>query len=350
MKLFIVAGTRPNFIKVAPIIRALNKRSIKFTLVHTGQHYDYEMSSVFFKDLDIPNPDIHLGIGSGTHAEQTGRIMIEFEKVLISANPNLVLVVGDVNSTLATALAAVKLHIPIAHVEAGIRSGDKRMPEEVNRLLTDHISTYLFTTSHYDDDNLLREGISTRWIHRVGNVMVDSLLSNIGKVKSILTPHSYILLTLHRSSNVDNKEMLSSILKVVGSLGMPVIFPAHPRTLKNIKGFGLTPNFNIVSPQGYLNFLGLEKNARIVITDSGGVQVETTILGVPCLTLLNSPLWPITHEQGTNILIEGDMVKLKDEALHTLNSEVSLKPMIDLWDGKASDRIIDRLIILLQSE
>jgi len=350
MRLSIVVGTRPNFIKVAPIIKALNEKSIGFTLVHTGQHYDYKMSKVFFKDLEIPEPDIHLGVGSGTHAEQTGQIMIEFEKILIESQPDLVLVVGDVNSTLATALAAIKLHIPIAHVEAGVRSNDKRMPEEVNRLLTDHISTYLFTTSSYDDDNLLKEGIPKRDIYRVGNVMVDSLLSNIDKVPSLLTPQSYILLTLHRPGNVDNRYMLDSILSTVGSLGIPVIFPAHPRTLKNIKEFRLTPDFNLLSPQGYLDFLGLEKNARIVITDSGGVQVETTILGVPCLTLLDSPLWPITHEQGTNVLVGSDMVKLKDSALHILNSIPDSKPVIELWDGKASERIVDLLIILLQSE
>jgi len=350
MRLSIVVGTRPNFIKVAPIIKALNEKSIGFTLVHTGQHYDYEMSKVFFKDLEIPTPDIHLNVGSGTHAEQTGRILMEFEKVLIANPSDLVLVVGDVNSTLASALAAVKLHIPIAHIEAGIRSNDITMPEEVNRLLTDHISTYLFTTSFYDNNNLLKEGIPKKHIYRVGNVMVDSLLSNITKAPSILIPQSYILLTLHRPSNVDNKEMLSNILSTVNAIGMPVVFPAHPRTLKNIKEFGLTPNFNLLSPQGYLDFLSLEKNAKMVITDSGGIQCETTILGVPCLTLLDSPLWPITHEQGTNILIGRDMVKLKDEALHILNSEVSSKPMIELWDGKASERIVDLLIILLQSE
>ena len=308
------------------------------------------MSKVFFRDLDIPEPDIHLGVGSGTHAEQTGQIMIEFEKVLIESQPDLVLVVGDVNSTLASALAAVKLRIPIAHVEAGVRSDDKKMPEEVNRLLTDHISTYLFTTSDYDDENLLREGIPKRNIYRVGNVIADSLLSNIEKALSILTPQSYILLTLHRPSNVDNKERLSSILSTVSAIGIPVVFPAHPRTLKNIKEFGITPKFNLLSPQGYLDFLSLEKNAKMVITDSGGVQVETTILGVPCLTLLDSPLWPITHKQGTNILVGGDTIKLKDSALHILNSVPNSKPIIELWDGKASKRIVDLLIILLQSE
>ena len=343
MRVIIVVGARPNFMKVAPIIKAMD--NTKPLLVHTGQHYDYEMSKVFFKDLEIPEPDIHLGIGSGTHAEQTGKILIEFEKVLIDSCPDLVLVVGDVNSTLASALAAVKLHIPIAHVEAGVRSNDMTIPEEVNRLLVDHISTYLFTTSSYDDNNLLKEGIPSSKIHKVGNVLADSLLSNIEKVPSILTPQSYILLTLHRPDNVDNKEVLSNILSTVGALGMPVIFPAHPRTLKNIKEFGLTPNFNLLSPQGYLDFLSLEKNARIVITDSGGIQCETTILGVPCLTLLDFPLWPITHEQGTNILVGKDMVKLKNSALHILNSVPDSKPMIELWDGKASERIIKVLNI-----
>ncbi|MBM3175977.1 MAG: UDP-N-acetylglucosamine 2-epimerase (non-hydrolyzing), partial [Chloroflexi bacterium] len=315
MKLILAAGARPNFMKIAPLVHAIEKhnsslnlnlnRNLVYILVHTGQHYDYEMSQVFFEDLELPRPDMHLGVGSGTHAEQTGKVMVQFEKVLLQEKPDVVVVVGDVNSTLAAALAAVKLHIPVAHVEAGIRSQDKGMPEEINRLLTDHISDYLFTTSKYDDANLIKEGIPRSKIFRVGNIMVDSLLynkplaqkSDILKRLGLLTSHrlpitesesrtSYALVTLHRPSNVDDKDRLLRIISAVKEISrrIPVVFPAHPRTQKKLLEFNLglsvigSPDgvgtwqsqsasesqFLVIPPLRYLDFLNLEMNARFV--------------------------------------------------------------------------------------
>jgi UDP-N-acetylglucosamine 2-epimerase (non-hydrolysing) len=366
MKIVLVAGARPNFMKVAPLLRAIDKnnasaegKTIEPFLVHTGQHYDYEMSQIFFEELKLPQPDVHLGIGSGTHAEQTGKTMIEVEKVLLGEKPDLVIVVGDVNSTLAGALAAVKLHIPVAHVEAGLRSYDQTMPEEINRLLTDHISDYLFTTSKYDDDNLRKEGIPKNKIYRVGNIMVDSLfhckdmaarrdtLSRLGLEKK-----GYAVLTLHRPSNVDDERSFSDILTAIGSIShaIPVVFPVHPRTRKNIDRFGLAgicdnsnSRLTLTEPLGYLSFLNLEMNARMVITDSGGMQVETTILGIPCLTMLDHPVWPITHEKGTNILVGSDCQKLKEEAFKILSGKGKKGSIPELWDGKAAERIVEIL-------
>jgi UDP-N-acetylglucosamine 2-epimerase (non-hydrolysing) len=364
MKIVLVAGARPNFMKVAPLLRAIDKhnasaegKTIEPFLVHTGQHYDYEMSQIFFEELKLPQPDVHLGIGSGTHAEQTGKTMIEVEKVLLGEKPDLVIVVGDVNSTLAGALAAVKLHIPVAHVEAGLRSYDQTMPEEINRLLTDHISDYLFTTSKYDDDNLRKEGIPKNNIYRVGNIMVDSLfhcqdmaarrdtLSRLGLEKK-----GYAVLTLHRPSNVDDERSFSDILTAIGSIShaIPVVFPVHPRTRKNIDKFGLgrisdaaNSHLILTEPLGYLSFLNLERNARMVITDSGGMQVETTILGIPCLTLLDHPVWPITHEKGTNILVGSDCQKLKEEAFKILSGKGKKGSIPELWDGETAERIVE---------
>jgi len=351
--------------KVAPLLRAIDKHNrhanpqslITSILVHTGQHYDYEMSQIFFEELKLPQPDVHLGIGSGTHAEQTGKIMIEVEKVLLGEKPDLVIVVGDVNSTLAGALAAVKLRIPVAHVEAGLRSYDQNMPEEINRLLTDHISDYLFTTSKYDDGNLKKEGIPKKKIYRVGNVMVDSLLDSreIARKSDILSrlglkEQSYAVLTLHRPSNVDEKASLSRIMDTIMQIAhkILIVFPAHPRTQKRFKEFGILNNLPITShqllvtePLGYLGFLNLEMNARMVITDSGGMQVETTILGIPCLTMLDNAVWPITHEQGTNILVGSDCQKLKEEAFKILDGKWKKGGIPELWDGKAAERIVD---------
>ncbi|MBM4447582.1 MAG: UDP-N-acetylglucosamine 2-epimerase (non-hydrolyzing) [Chloroflexi bacterium] len=362
MKIILVVGARPNFMKVAPLIRAISKynnaskaKNIGTILVHTGQHYDYEMSQIFFEDLELPRPDIHLGIGSGTHAEQTGKIMVEFEKVLLKEKPDLVIVFGDVNSTLAAALAAVKLHIPVAHVEAGLRSYDKTMPEEINRLLTDHVSDYLFTTSGYDDDNLSKEGIPTERIFCVGNIMVDSLLhckdmtAHLDTLSRLrLKKKGYALLTLHRPSNVDEKDSLMNIMIAITKISerIPVVFPAHPRTQKMLKELSFqSPITNhqllITSPVGYLNFLNLEMNAKFVITDSGGIQVETTVLGVPCLTVLGSPVWTITHRQGTNTLVGKNSQKLVEEALKILTSKSKSEPKSPaLWDGKAAERIV----------
>jgi len=390
MKIILVAGARPNFMKIAPLMRAIEKHNAQVKgkikiktqnqietqskpnlnlnlnlptldplLVHTGQHYDYEMSQIFFEELELPEPDVYLSVGSGTHAEQTGKVMIELEKVLIEQNPDLVVVVGDVNSTLAGALAAVKLHIPIAHVEAGLRSYDREMPEEINRLLTDHISDYLFTTSEYDDDNLRKEGISDDKIFRVGNVLVDSLLSSkeLAKKSNILPQlglreQSYALLTLHRPSNVDSKQSLTNILTAVGSISqrISVVFPVHPRTRKNIDRFGLghicdSMNRRLIlsEPLGYLSFLNLEINSKMVITDSGGMQVETTVLCVPCLTILDFPIWTITHKQGTNTLVGSDSQKLVEEAFKILDGEGKKGSCPQLWDGKAAERIVEIL-------
>lgn len=364
MKVALVCGARPNFMKIAPLIRAIEKHNassgmspIKPLLVHTGQHYDYEMSQVFFQDLKLPQPDIYLGVGSETHAEQIGKVMIEFEQMLFKENPDLVVVVGDVNSTLAAALATVKLHIPIAHVEAGLRSHDKTMPEEINRLLTDHISDYLFTTSRYDDDNLKKENIASDKIFLVGNIMIDSLLYSreVAERSNILSRLSleeqgYALLTLHRPSNVDNKKNLTNILSAINSISqkIPVVFPVHPRTKKNIDGFGFHDLFtgnhvSFIKPLGYLDFLKLEMNARLVMTDSGGIQVETTALEVPCLTLLNSPVWVITHTQGTNILVSSNSEKLVEEVYKILDGKSKKGNCPELWDGKTAERIVDIL-------
>jgi UDP-N-acetylglucosamine 2-epimerase (non-hydrolysing) len=349
--------------KVAPILKAIKKRNTRNLdpiLVHTGQHYDYEMSQVFFQDLGLPQPDVYLGIGSGTHAEQTAGIMIEFEKVLLKEKPGLVIVVGDVNSTLAAALTAAKLHIPVAHIEAGLRSYDKTMPEEINRLLTDHISDYLFTTSKYDDINLKKEGIPAEQIFCVGNVMVDSVIYNkpLAEKSDILQrlnqkKLNYALLTLHRPSNVDNEKALKKILEAIYEIAKRIttIFPAHPRTRKMLQEFNLNPqsesNVLMIPPLGYLDFLKLMRHSRFVITDSGGIQVETTVLGIPCLTVLDAPVWTITHEQGTNILVGNDSRKLLAKAFKILDSKSksgSQSKSPYLWDGKAADRIIDILL------
>jgi len=364
MKIALVCGARPNFMKISPLIRAIEKHNacsetnlIEPILVHTGQHYDYEMSQVFFQDLELPQPDIYLSVGSGTHAEQTGKIMIEFEKVLFKEKPDLVIVVGDVNSTLAAALAAVKLHISVAHVEAGLRSYDRDMPEEINRTLTDHISDYLFTTSRYDDDNLKKENIASDKIFLVGNIMVDSLLYNreVAERANILSrlgleEQGYALLTLHRPSNVDNKKSLTNILSAINSISqkIPVVFPVHPRTGKNIESFGLHSLFtgnhvSFIKPLGYLDFLKLEMNTRLVMTDSGGMQVETTALEVPCLTLLNSPVWIITHKQGTNTLVGNNSQKLIEEAYKILDGKGKKGNCPELWDGRTAERIVEIL-------
>ncbi len=362
MKAILVAGARPNFIKIAPLVRAIDEHNgepagnaIHYVLVHTGQHYDYEMSQIFFKELKLPKPHIHLGIGSGTHAEQTGKIMIEFERVLLKEKTDIVIVVGDVNSTLAAALASVKMHIPVAHVEAGIRSYDYTMPEEINRRLTDHISDYLFTTSKYDDDSLAKEGISTEKIFRVGNIMVDSLiftkpLAEKSKILSRLGlgKQDYALVTLHRPSNVDDRQRLTHITNALKEISrkIPVIFPVHPRTRKNIISFGLDQFFSehdirLIEPLGYLDFLKLELYSKLVITDSGGIQVETTAMDIPCLTVLDTPVWVITHKQGTNILVGSDGKKLISEATRVIRGNIKKRgKRPEFWDGNTAERII----------
>jgi UDP-N-acetylglucosamine 2-epimerase (non-hydrolysing) len=463
MKVINVVGARPNFMKIAPIIRAIksfnqanqrnqtnlsremgslfhgdqrNQRNlIDYKLVHTGQHYDYEMSKVFFEDLELPEPDIYLGVGSGSHAEQTGRVMIEFEKVLFKQKPDLVVVVGDVNSTLACALAASKIDYSrgsginskvdpvkgeqilfnnltnsknpinttnargyrplIAHVEAGLRSFDRTMPEEINRLLTDQISDFLFTPSRDANKNLSKEGIPEEKIFLVGNVMVDSLLYNLEKAKQStildqldlrqrsLSDHcslmtDYCLLTLHRPSNVDNKDVFLRIINALIEISkhIPIIFPIHPRTRKQIEAFGLSSYFvyhdvkpinqtnqinqrnkknqrnqtnqtnriNLIDPLGYLDFLNLMMHSTFVMTDSGGIQEETTVLGIPCLTLRDTTERPITISQGTNVLVRNDTHKIIDEAFKILDRKGKTGNHPELWDGKAAERIVEVLL------
>jgi len=366
MKIILVCGARPNFMKIAPIMRAIQKHndspnadSIEPVLVHTGQHYDYEMSRVFFENLELPEPDFYLGVGSGSHAEQTGRIMIELEKVLVAKSPDLVIVVGDVNSTLAATLASVKLLIPVGHVEAGLRSYDRSMPEEINRLLTDAVSDYLFTPSPNAGENLKKEGIAEERIFLVGNVMVDSLLYNKEKAEHSqilsrlgLKEGNYALLTLHRPSNVDKKESLLNIIRALRQISqrLPIVFPAHPRTQKRLKEFDLldqssvtSHQFLLIEPLGYLDFLKLMMNAKFVMTDSGGIQEETTVLDIPCLTLRNTTERPITISQGTNILVGNGTRKIIEEAFKILDGGGKRGSCPELWDGMTAERIVEIL-------
>ena len=410
--------------KIAPIIREINRfnsfhlshLTFHHLLIHTGQHYDYEMSKVFFEDLELPEPDIYLGVGSGTHAEQTGKVMMEFERVLFKEKPDLVVVVGDVNSTLACALAASKIDYSkdsvestkaeavsceqlsvsnptnsinamnargyrplIAHVEAGLRSFDRTMPEEINRLLTDQISDFLFTPSPDANENLKKEGIPEEKIFLVGNVMVDSLLYNLEKApkstilkrlglqKELSTancslPTAYCLLTLHRPSNVDDKDAFLRIINALTEISnhIPIIFPIHPRTKKQIESFGFENYFTnsmtndlrlmtndcsirCVDPLGYLDFLNLMMHSKFVMTDSGGIQEETTVLGIPCLTLRDTTERPITISQGTNVLVWNDTQKIIDEAFKDLDGKAKRGSCQEMWDGKASERIVNIL-------
>ncbi len=356
MRILHVVGARPNFMKVAPIMAAMRKHPDCFqqTLVHTGQHYDYRMSQVFFEDLDLPEPDDHLEVGSGTHAEQTARVLLSFEPALIKHKPDWVFVVGDVNSTLACALVCAKLGVPVAHVEAGLRSFDRSMPEEINRLLTDQIADLLFTPSPDGDENLLREGIAAEKIHRVGNVMIDTLTRLLPRARSrpILTElglkrSEYVLVTLHRPSNVDSPATLQEILSALSELGKTreVVFPLHPRTRERIRQWGLEPTgIHIMEPLRYLDFLALEENAAFVLTDSGGVQEETTFLGVPCLTARPSTERPITVTRGTNRLVASNRRAILDAVneLDFLPRPPASPP--DLWDGHAAERITEVML------
>ncbi len=365
MKIALVCGTRPNFVKIAPLMRAIRKHNassegtpIVPLLVHTGQHYDYQMSRIFFEDLELPEQDIHLGVGSGTHAEQTSRIMIEFEKVLFQEVPNLVVVVGDVNSTLAAALAAAKLQVPVAHVEAGLRSFDRTMPEEINRVLTDAISDYLFTPSSDADDNLKKEGVLQEKIYLVGDIMADSLLHNKVKAEASkalfrlgLERGNYTLLTMHRPSNVDEKGNLLKISRALKEVSqrITIVFPVHPRTRQNIEGFGLSSFFEnkrilLIEPLGYLDFLKLMIDCKFVMTDSGGIQEETTVLGIPCLTLRNTTERPVTVSQGTNTLVWNDTERIVAEALKILDGKGKKGNCPELWDGKTAERIVNVLV------
>ncbi len=361
-KIISVVGARPNFMKVAPIHKALQKYSqINHLICHTGQHYDDNMSKIFFDDLELPKPDFYLGVGSGSHAEQTARIMIEFEKVLISEMPDLVIVVGDVNSTIACTLTAAKLGIKTAHVEAGLRSFDRTMPEELNRLLTDQIADYLFVTEQSGVDNLLREGINKDKIFFVGNVMIDSLMCYLPKAAESnifnqlkLEREGYVLVTLHRPSNVDDPLNLVQIIQTLNQIAnlRKVVFPVHPRTIKNINELPLQ-SFNhstihsrllLTKPAGYIDFLALLKNAELVITDSGGIQEETTYLGVQCITVRNNTERPVTVEVGTNQLIGTDLTKVETAAELVLQGNRKKGKIPDKWDGHAAERIAAILI------
>ena len=346
MKILNVVGARPNFMKIAPIVEEMKKApDLQGFLIHTGQHYSEGMSDVFFRDLDIPVPDVHLGVGSGSHAEQTARIMIEFEKVCLEHKPDLVLVVGDVNSTMACTIVAAKLLISVAHVEAGLRSFDRTMPEEINRVVTDALASILFTTSRDADENLKHEGVDATKIFFVGNVMIDTLLKHRMKAAAIHIdkPPRYALVTLHRPSNVDDPNVLGSIFEALKEISrsIPVLFPIHPRTAKSIQDFGLSMNgIRTMDPLGYLEFLNLEASATVVLTDSGGLQEETTILGVPCLTLRNNTERPVTVEQGTNIVVGTDKARILEAFRRIMNSKSNASSPPELWDGHAAERIV----------
>ena len=349
MKILHVVGARPNFMKVAPVMRALTAcGGIDQILVHTGQHYDRNMSEVFFQQLDMPYPDINLGIGGGSHAEQTGRVMLAFEKVINESAPDCVLVYGDINSTVAATLVCAKLNVKVGHVEAGLRSFDRQMPEEINRLLTDQIADVLFTPSRDGDANLLREGIDGKRIHFVGNVMIDTLVhllpkARIPDIKGIA--ENYALVTLHRPSNVDNEASLQRILLTLKEISesIQIVFPVHPRTRGRIESLQFNVNGNhrflLLEPQGYLEFLGLQKNATVVVSDSGGIQEETTYLRIPCLTLRKNTERPVTVNVGSNILVGDDMDFLKSEMNKILDGQETKAEIPDLWDGKAGERI-----------
>jgi UDP-N-acetylglucosamine 2-epimerase (non-hydrolysing) len=380
LKVIHVVGARPNFMKIAPIMEEMAKYPEQFqqVLVHTGQHYNDNMSRVFFEDLGIPKPDLYLGVGSGSHAEQTARIMVEFEKVVSGKRPDLVVVVGDVNSTMACAIVAAKLWVPVAHVEAGLRSFDRRMPEEINRVVTDALSDYLFTTCRDANENLRQEGIPEERVFFVGNVMIDTLLKHKEQASALevsgqygLEPGKYAVVTLHRPSNVDEPTVLKGILEALGEIAkrLPVIFPAHPRTQERIREFGLGDLVQsskllvtrsssreqeskawLMEPLGYLEFLGLMADAGLVLTDSGGIQEETTILGVPCLTLRGNTERPITVTEGTNLVVGSHRERIVAEALRILEGEDKAGRVPELWDGQAARRIVKALELLEERE
>jgi UDP-N-acetylglucosamine 2-epimerase (non-hydrolysing) len=359
VKILNVVGARPNLMKIAPLVEEMQgDPDIQQVLLHTGQHYDDNMSQVFFDELGIPRPDIYLGVGSGSHAEQTARVMVALEKVLQADRPDVVVVVGDVNSTLACAITAAKLWVPLAHVEAGLRSFDRRMPEEINRIVTDALADLLFTTSRDADENLLREGVPAEKIHFVGNVMIDTLLKHRGQAQQLNTPArldlpvgGYALLTLHRPSNVDDPAVFSGILDALVQVqrDLPVLFPIHPRTAQRLGDFGFSmrleqaPALRLVEPLGYLEFLDLMMHACLVLTDSGGIQEETTILGVPCLTLRENTERPITITEGTNLLVGSDPQRIVAEVGRILAGESKAGRTPELWDGCAAGRIVATL-------
>jgi UDP-N-acetylglucosamine 2-epimerase (non-hydrolysing) len=349
----IIAGARPNFMKIAPIIRAFESSPLSFRLIHTGQHYDRRMSGAFFTELGIPDPDVNLEVGSGTQSEQVAGIMIGYEKVLIEEPSSLCLVVGDVTSTMASAIAAQKLQIPVAHVEAGIRSGDWGMPEEINRLVTDSISNYFFTTSEVANQNLRKSGAADDRIFFVGNTMIDTLLANEPRLRRPevwdrvgLENGKYLVVTLHRPANVDEEDGLALLLAAIvqGARGLPVIFPVHPRTAKVLEGIDMEfPDLRLVDPMGYLEFNYLVKHAKCVITDSGGITEETTVMGVPCMTLRDSTERPETVTIGTNELLGTDPAALGPAFERLFAGEWKKGAIPEKWDGKTAERIVSVL-------
>jgi UDP-N-acetylglucosamine 2-epimerase (non-hydrolysing) len=347
-----VAAARPNFMKIKPIMDALEVRGVEVVLVHTGQHYDEAMNDVFFRELGIRSPDRHLGTGSGSHAEQTARVMTAFEPLVAELRPDAVVVVGDVNSTLACALVAAKSGTTVVHVEAGLRSRDWAMPEEVNRVVADRVSDLLFATSPDAVDNLQAEGYQPDQIYLAGNVMIDTLLANLDRAlagdvltRHGLTPGGYGLVTLHRPSNVDDPAVLTSLLGALASIAteLPLLMPVHPRTAARIANLGQPSGITLTPPAGYLDFIALQASARVVLTDSGGVQEETTALGVPCLTLRTSTERPITIDEGTNTLVGLDPDRIVAVAREVVRNPPP-KRCPALWDGKAGDRVADGLL------
>jgi len=360
MKILNVVGARPNFMKIAPLIRAMNARKdrIEHLLVHTGQHYDKSMSDDFFVQLGIPQPDVNLGIGSASHAQQTAKILTAFESVLVEHNPDMVVVVGDVNSTMACALVAAKSGVKVAHVEAGLRSFDRTMPEEINRILTDALSDLLFTTEEAGNENLRREGIPQEKIFFVGNVMIDTLVHCLaamppGPPHPGLEKKEYAVITLHRPSNVDHPEILKGMLRAFQDISknLRLVIPLHPRTRANIERFGLSDalrtleeNAVVTGPAGYVDMLRLVKDSRMVITDSGGIQEETTYLGVPCITLRANTERPSTVTLGTNTLVGSDTGKLLRAVERVMLDSHARGTIPPLWDGHASERIVEHLL------
>ncbi|MGD9576863.1 MAG: non-hydrolyzing UDP-N-acetylglucosamine 2-epimerase [Syntrophorhabdus sp.] len=361
-QIHLIAAARPNFMKVAPLYHALCKKDwAEPFIVHTGQHYDLNMSDIFFQQLGLPEPHVHLGVGSGTHAEQTGNVMIAYEKVLFEIRPDLVVVVGDVNSTVAATLAAVKLGVKTAHLEAGLRSFDRTMPEEINRVVTDALADLLWTPSPEGDENLLREGVSAEKIQRVGNIMIDSLemlRPSVEQERAYATygvrPGEYGLVTLHRPANVDKKDVLYEIIKGLCDAAkiLPLIFPVHPRTRKGLEQASVmsqlkTSPIRLVEPLGYIPFMNLVFNSRMVITDSGGIQEETTYLGIPCLTLRPNTERPITITQGTNRLCSPEKLLWEfSEALEKRGREAT---PIEFWDGHTAERVVESIREFLQN-
>jgi UDP-N-acetylglucosamine 2-epimerase (non-hydrolysing) len=363
MLIYLVAGARPNFMKIAPIVRALEaQQALSFKIIHTGQHYDRDMNEVFFEELGIPQPDVFMAAGGGSHAQQTAKIMIGFEELCVAERPAVVLVVGDVNSTLACSIVASKLGIKVAHVEAGLRSGDMSMPEEINRLVTDSISDWFFVTEPSAVDHLRREGKRDSAIHYVGHVMVDNVLFQADKLTRADTSgfdtsafkaaraalgERYGVVTLHRPSNVDEPQTFARIAGALKGIAaeLPLIFPVHPRTRANLDKFGidLGPNITLAGPQAYMAFLNLWKDAALVLTDSGGLQEETTALGVPCVTIRENTERPVTVDEGSNVLAGTDPQKITHEARKILRGEGKQGQRPHLWDGKAAERIVEIL-------